>query len=243
MAKKKAKTPTPPRTAQGPKKRGGPPSGRVTPGTKWLPIVLAVLGAGVLAAVAVALTSGGGGGSSDSVRSAMEAAGCTYEEAEPTAPKDKVNFHADVPSLDTKIDWSTDPPSAGSHYGLWAIWNFYREPVNPRLVAHNLEHGAVAIWWGPKVPAETVDRLEAFYREKPEAMIGTPYAMLGDKIALTSWTGDPARYYKNGHYGTGHIAVCSDFDEGAFRTFRDAYRGEGPEGVPISASQPGSGPG
>jgi hypothetical protein len=66
---------------------------------------------------------------------------------------------------------------------------------------------------------------------------------LGDKIVLTAWTGDPARYYKSGHYGMGHIATCTEFDQDAFEAFRDAYRGDGPEGVPVSASEPGSGPG
>ena len=32
------------------------------------------------------------------------------------------------------------------------------------------------IWWGPKVPTSTVDQLEAFYRESPNSMLGTPIA-------------------------------------------------------------------
>ena len=30
------------------------------------------------------------------------------------------------------------------------------EPVNPRMVVHNEEHGGVVLWWGPKVPPATV---------------------------------------------------------------------------------------
>ena len=107
---------------------------------------------------------------------------------------------------------------------------------------HNLEHGAVVIWWGPKVPQSTVDRLEAFYREEPDSMFGTPIAGLGNKIALTAWTGEPGQYYRKGNYGTGHIATCTKFDEKAFEAFRSAYRGKGPEGVPGSSNTPGSGP-
>ena len=33
------------------------------------------------------------------------------------------------------------------------------------VVVHNEEHGAVVIWWGPKVPASTVAKLQAFYNE------------------------------------------------------------------------------
>ena len=98
------------------------------------------------------------------------------------------------------------------------------------------------IWWGPKVPSSTVDQLEAFYNQQPDGMFGTPYAELGNKIALTAWTGDPSRYYIKHYYGIGHIAICSTFDQKAFAAFRSAYRGKGPEGVPLSADKPGMGP-
>ena len=92
------------------------------------------------------------------------------------------------------------------------------------------------------MPSSTVDQLESFYNEEPDGVFGTPYAELGNKIALTAWTGDTTRYYKNHYYGMGHIAICSTFDKKAFTAFRDAYRGKGPEGVPLSSDAPGSGP-
>jgi len=94
--------------------------------------------------------------------------------------------------LTTKVKWSTFPPSGGSHYPLWAVWGFYTQPVNPRQVVHNLEHGGVVLWWGPKVPESTVSRLRAFYNQSPTGMFGTPLAGLGNKVAVSAWTGDPA---------------------------------------------------
>jgi hypothetical protein len=199
----------------------------------------------VVAGIVVATKSSGSSDSSSSVKAAMLAANCTYRDVAPIPPKkDKTNYHADVPKLTTPTKglWSTSPPSAGAHYGIWGVWGFYRQPVNPRQVVHNEEHGAVVLWFGPKVPKATVDQLEAFYQQQPDGMFGTPYAALGDKIALTAWTGDPAKYYRNGYYGIGHIAVCSHFDQKAFAAFRGAYRGKGPEGIPLSADQPGCGP-
>jgi hypothetical protein len=246
VAKKKARTPPPPRRVQAPKRRvdtrGGGALGSL-PRWTW------VVGAAVVAAIAVvaALAFGGGGssGSSDGAAiKALKAAGCTYKAVPPKPPKkNKTNYHADVPSetTPTKGLWSTFPPTAGAHYGLWAVWGFYRQPVNPREVVHNEEHGGMIIWWGPDVPASTVDQLEAFYQESPEGMLGTPIAGLGKKIALTAWTGDPAKYYRPS-YGMGHLAVCSSFDEKAFTAFRDAFRGKGPEGIPLSADAPGTGP-
>ena len=243
---KKPRTPRPPQRVQAPKRRvdtrKGSPFGAF-PRWGW-----AVAGAAVVALAAVAAFAFGGGSSGvseASVAKAMTSAGCTYKSVPPKPPrKNPTNYHADVPKLTTPTTnlWSTFPPSGGAHYGLWAVWGFYRQAVNPRQVVHNEEHGAVVIWWGPQVPSSTVDKLEAFYQQKPEGMFGTPIAGLGDKIALTAWTGDPSKYYRNGNHGIGHVAICSRFDQKAFATFRDAFRGKGPEGIPLSSDTPGSGP-
>jgi hypothetical protein len=238
---KKAKVPRPP--VQAPKRRTDSRSSPLATLPSWGWIAAAAVIAAAAAGIALAFTSGGSSTSTVAVRKAMLAAGCTYRDVAPLPPKrSATNYHADVPSLTTKVKGSTFPPSGGAHYGAWAVWGFYRQAVNPRQVVHNEEHGAVVIWWGPDVPSSTVDRLEGFYQQKPEAMFGTPIAGLGKKIALTSWTGDPKTYYRNGDHGMGHIAVCGSFDQKAFAAFRDAFRGKGPEGIPLSSDAPGMGP-
>ncbi len=247
---KKPRTPPPPRRVQAPKQRHAARQG-LDPARQRL-ILYGVAAAGIIGLVVVLIvlfaggkSSGDVGGSTDQdVAAAMRAAGCTFKSVPPLPPKQRVpsGFHLDVPKLDSKVKWATFPPSAGSHYPLWAVWGFYRDAVNPRQVVHNEEHGGVIIWWGPKVPASTVDKLQAFYNESPLGMLGTPIAGLGNKIALTAWTGDPARYYQDDYYGIGKISTCTRFDEKAFTTFRDAYRGHGPEGVPLSQDAPGTGP-
>jgi hypothetical protein len=248
---KKVRTPTPRPRQQGPQRRDSRP-GR---GQTFRPLgvdrrgLLAGIGVGALIGVlilVVVLTRGGGSSAPPrrpaAVVNALSAAGCTLREVNPLPPKDGKNYHNDVPTLTTKVKWSTFPPSGGGHYPLWAVWGFYREPVNPRLVVHNLEHGAVVIWWGEKVPKSTVDQLNRFYSESPDGMFGTPIAGLGNKIVLTAWTGQPSRYYQNGDYGLGQLATCSHFDQKAFAEFRDAFRGKGPEGIPLSLDKPGMGP-
>ena len=243
---KKARTPRAPRTVQAPKRRSNTRAGgpfESLPRWAWAVGAAVLVGLALVAAFAF---GGGSSGTSDAaVAKAMKSAGCSYTSRPPKPPKkNPTNYHADVPSLTTPTNnlWSTFPPSAGAHYGLWAVWGFYRQPVNPRQVVHNEEHGAVVLWWGPGVPSSTVDRLESFYQEKPEGMMGTPIAGLGKKIALSAWTGDPAKYYRNHYFGVGHVAICSSFNEKAFATFRDAFRGQGPEGIPLSSDTPGSGP-
>jgi Protein of unknown function (DUF3105) len=228
----KVKTPPPPRRVQAPKTRVDQSDERRTR--------LVLLGAAALGfvglAVAVALFAFGGGGSAD-VEQAVRDAGGTFKTVKsPFHESD----HSDVPTLQSKVTWNTDPPSNGMHYGGIGIWGFYDEPVNPRMVVHNLEHGGLAIWWGPDVPQETVDRLREWYADDPVSVIGTPYPKLGDKIALTAWTGNPSNYFENGNYGEGHIAIFPRFDEKAFDAFKDAFRGKGPEGIPMENNQPGT---
>jgi hypothetical protein len=266
----KPRTPKPPRPVQAPKRRDAAPSRTTGGGLSSVPN-WAWFAVGVAAVVIIAAAVGLSGGSKSSsqpstatVRTTMLAAGCTYQDVKPFPPRDKVNFHADVPTLTTPMTglWSTFPPAAGGHYAQWAVWGFYTTPVNPRQVVHNEEHGAVVIWWGPQVSAKTVNQLHSFYLEKVpggpgDGMFGTPLTSiagksLGNKVALTAWTGDPANYYritkvtlpdgttKNvGDYGIGHVAICPGFDQKAFTAFRDAFRGKGPEGIPLSSDEPG----
>jgi hypothetical protein len=167
------------------------------------------------------------GSASASVQSAMQTAGCTLKTARATSRQH-------VTSLTAKVKYNTDPPSNGKHYYSPAIWDFYTTPANPVQVVHNEEHGGVILWWGNKVPSSTVDQLRAFYTSSPNGMLGTPLASLGSKVAITAWTSPPAGL------GEGHAAVCPTFDEKAFKAFRDAYRGRGPERYPTNTETPGT---
>ena len=239
--KKKPKTPPAPRKVQAPKQRTDSSGGGLSNRT------MLYVAAGI---VVVALVAAGGffafAGSSSSgdkhVASLMKAAGCNYKTVKAYVPPGQ-GVH--VPSLTKKFPWNTDPPSNGQHYPVWAVWGFYNQPVNPRMVVHNEEHGGVILWWGTKVPASTVDQLRSFYNEQPDGTFGTPYAKLGSKVAISAWTGDPAKYTQNGYYGQGHLAICPRLDSAtlkAFEAFRKAYRGKGPEGIPLSLDEPGMGP-
>ncbi len=247
MAKKKPRTPPPPRV-QAPQRRSGS-SRKGAPaddvGLRHRSLLYGLAGAGFLGLIVVALVLALGGGKSGDPKQLgvdMTAAGCSFKTVAAFVPKGQGTH---VPSLTKKFPWNTSPPSNGQHYPEWAVWGFYKEPVNPRMVVHNEEHGGVVTWWGSKVPASTVSKLLAFYGEQPDGSFGTPYPQLGSKIAITAWTGDPSHYQHDGYYGQGHIAVCPNFTAAtkkAFEDFRNLYRGHGPEGIPLSADEPGDGP-
>lgn len=244
MAKKKPRTPPPPRRVQAPQVRKGTKQPAPDMGEWHRQILYAISGSGIVALIAVVLFIALGGSSVPSgkeVAKLMTAAGCTFSSNKIVVPGGRTH----ISRLSGAFPWTTSPPDGGAHYPRWAVWGFYTEPVNPRMVVHNEEHGGVIIWWGPKTPQATVGKLRAFYDEQPDGTFGTPYASFGSQIAITAWTGDTANYQRNGDYGTGHIAKCVDYTAAtkkAFDAFRNAYRGHGPEGVPLSADQPGMGP-
>ena len=254
MAKKKARTPLPPRPVQAPKARPGARQGGGAAGGGFADnlglgqrnALYAVSGAGIVAlivVVAIVALGGGGNAIADSqVATLLKTAGCTFRTVKGYVPKGQGTH---VNSLTAKLPWNTDPPSNGQHYPQWAVWGFYTQAVNPRMVVHDEEHGGVIYWWGPQVPAATVTQLRALYNEQPVGTFGTPYAGLGAKIAITAWTGNPSTYQQNGDYGQGHIGICTRYTAAthtAFQAFRKAYRGHGPEGIPLSADHPGMGP-
>ena len=242
---KKTRTPPPPRQVQAPKVRTGS-NGRAPAGDEGRrKLMLYGFGASGIVALGVVILlilllggHGKSGGTSDaSIGKTMRAAGFSYS-SNPIKPPPAGQIH--LAKLTDKVsDWTTDPPDGGQHYYTPAPFNFYDDAVPPKIVVHNQEHGGMIIWYGPKISAATKDQLRSFWQQSSDGILATPYAPLGDKIALTAWTGDPARYQRNGYWGEGHIAVGKRFDQKAFAAFRDAFRGKGPERFPLSQMTPG----
>jgi hypothetical protein len=210
---KKTRTPPPPRV-QAPRRRetvAAPADVR-----RQRTILFALAGSGVVLLAAVVLFLVLARDSGPDVAAAMTAAGCTYR----TFPSEGRNHVA----LDAKVDYKTFPPTSGPHYGLPAIWDIYDRPINELQAVHNLEHGGVIIQYGDEVPQAQIDRIGQFYRDDPNGMIVAPLPGLNAQIALTAWT---------------RMSKCAAFDENAFKTFRDAYRGRGPERFSVDDLQPG----
>jgi hypothetical protein len=186
------------------------------------------------------LAFGRGGGTSRpgvaAVAAAMRSAGCTLRSyAVPAPPGGRILLG----SRTARIRWPTSPPSAGRHFATGSVLAFYGQPLQPAPIVKNLENGVVVIWYGRRIAPSFLHRLEGFYQESPDGLLASPYAGLGRSAALAAWTGDPGRYGKDGYWGEGHLAVCPAFDARAFRTFRDAFRAQGPRRMPLSALQPG----
>jgi hypothetical protein len=206
---KKSRTPPPPkRPVQSPKQRTAPRDERRNR------LILYALGASgfvILAIVVAAFAFAGGGGNGGSSASdavaALRQAGCTYQN-----PTSQGRDH--VEDLPADFRPNSTPRSSGPHSNQTIIYGSYTEPVPELNAVHNLEHGAVIIWYGPDVPESTVDQINEFYNGDPNGLIVAQHPQLGDEIALVSWT---------------HVARCPEFDENAANRFIEQFGFKGPE--------------
>ena len=190
----------------------------------------------ILAVVAFVVFGSGGSGPGDA-RAALEAAGCTLELADAPA---NVSDHSDVrsPDMDVKA-WNTDPPTAGPHFGVPALFGAYDEALQQARVVNNLEHGGVYIQYGSEVPEATVAELRGFYEDHQNGTLLAPLPRLGKTIALGAWV-TPGETGEGAGRGTGVLAKCTEFDREAFAAYFDAYQFKGPERFPPDALAPGS---
>ena len=233
--KKKSRVPTPPRPVQAPSRRVQAPQRRVehrTPGAGrsrlWLVALAAAI---VIAAVGVGIAMAFRGGSSP-LANGVDGA-CLRQTFPPMGRQH-------VSTLKKTFEYNSFPPTSGPHYPVTAVYNVYDQPLPEIRLVHNLEHGAIVVQYGSKVPKSTIQAIVAWYAKSPLGMIVAPLpteeihakapADADSKIYLTAWT---------------HVASCSSFDEAAFTRFRDDYRnpkGDAPEtpNYPISLLQPGS---
>jgi hypothetical protein len=145
-------------------------------------------------------------------------------------------LHTPAPCVE--IDYSTNPPCTGTHYGTWAAYRVYDEPIPRGFWVHNLEHGAVAVLYSCSDCADeveaAVDMLEAAGSDPACAARGSP-------SRLTLLTPDPRLETRWAASSWGYTLTADCFEPEVFRAFIDAHRGLGPEAVcgdGLDVSQP-----
>lgn len=122
--------------------------------------------------------------------------------------------------------YNSFPPTSGPSFEKPLVWDAYDEPVSQFRVVHNLLHGGVAVQYGDRVSAETVERLRAWYEADPDGMVLAPLPGLDRRIALSAWT---------------RLATCEAFGERQFTSFRAQHRFNGPERPPRESMRRGRG--
>lgn len=127
----------------------------------------------------------------------------------------------------TKVDYHTNPPTSGPHYGVPANWGIYDHEIPDEAVMHNLEHGGIWITYKSDVQEAAKKRLEEITRGSNKVIM-TPRSKNDSAVALVSW----GRIYRP------VLSAGGDFDEEVVKNFILKYRNTGPEKL-VPESAPG----
>lgn len=206
MARKVRTPPPPKRAVQAPKLRTTPRDD-----SRNRKILYAIGASGFLMLALVVgffvLAGNGNGNSSESAIETLRAAGWTYQHT-------KSQGRQHVPGHTKSFKYNTVPATSGEHSNQTVIYGAYDEPISELNYVHNLEHGAVGMFYGPGVPQETIAAMQEYYAKDPNGLILAPDARLGDQVALTAWT---------------QIAKGKNFTDEVADAFVKAFGFKGPE--------------
>jgi hypothetical protein len=130
----------------------------------------------------------------------------------------------------TPVTYETNPPTSGDHNATNIADGAYLTPLsddtssspNVRNFVHSMEHGRIEIHYSPDLPEEQQLALKGVFDEDPGGMILIPDPNMPYAVAVTAWT---------------QLVGCPSYDPldlDVIRNFRDTYRGNGPEQIPIN---------
>jgi len=91
-----------------------------------------------------------------------------------------------------RVIYTFNPPTSGNHWASTAQWGFYKtNPPADEKIIHNLEHGAVIVWYNPdKVSEDEYNQLFALYQQMSQDEFRTMLVVrpnLDTKVAMSSW--------------------------------------------------------
>jgi hypothetical protein len=133
--------------------------------------------------------------------------------------------HVDI---GTPVEYNSNPPSSGPHYGIWAAFKSYEKPVDRRYYVHSMEHGAVVFAYRcddgggcPEIAAALQGVIDSLPPDPLCASQGarlrailTPDPLLDVPIAAASW-------------GWTYKADCIDIP--SLKSFATEHYAAGPE--------------
>ena len=149
---------------------------------------------------------------------AAKAAGCELRLDLP----DEGNRH--IEPSDDPPKYKTSPPASGDHVvpPRQQADGAYLENPGDIFTVHSLEHGRVTIQYSPDLPESEQLELKGVFDEDPSGMLFFPNDEMPYAVAITGWT---------------QLMGCDTYEGAAtldaIRDFRDIYRGQGPEDVPV----------
>jgi hypothetical protein len=135
-------------------------------------------------------------------------------------------------SIGTPVQYDTNPPCAGDHWPVWAVWGTHMDPVPAEYFVHNLEHGGIVLLYNcPQGCPDLLLALQCFVQQQPVDPIcsGTGvdnrYVISPDPDLDGTWSAAAWGYYIKStamcidpnalsdfvaaHYGNGREALCA----------------------------------
>ncbi len=123
------------------------------------------------------------------------------------------------------ITYATNPPTSGEHYPIWAAYTTYDYPVPLGFLVHDLEHGAVVIFYNcPDGCAGDLSALQDYLDGRPADPTCT--AAVHHRIVVTP---DPDLDVRFAASAWGWALRSDCFDLGALDAFIDAHYAGAPE--------------
>jgi hypothetical protein len=140
----------------------------------------------------------------------------------------------------THVDYATNPPSGGDHWGVWAAFASYDVPVPREMYVHDMEHGGLILLHKcdgacPDVLAALAEAKDAVAGDPlclqipdgpTERVVTTPDPLLDTPIAIAAW-------------GATYTATCIDVP--SLRDFAKAHYGHGSETLCAQGQYSGNG--
>jgi len=151
------------------------------------------------------------------LQAAAKAANCELRLNLPDEGNTHITKESQIP------DYGTNPPTSGNHNPEQLADGAYAVMPQPWYFVHSLEHGRIEIQYSPKLPESDQLALKGVFDESPDGMLMFPNTEMPYEVAATAWT---------------QLLGCKTYEGratlDAIRDFRDTYRGQGPEPLPIT---------
>jgi hypothetical protein len=123
--------------------------------------------------------------------------------------------------------YSSNPPSSGDHYGAWADFIEYTQPIPRGNWVHSLEHGAIAVLYNCSDCEDELQAARDWIETLPEDPSCVPY----QRLRRVLMTPDPLLDVRWAAAAWGFTLRSDCFEAEAFDAFAREHAGRGPEDI------------
>lgn len=113
------------------------------------------------------------------------------KDRKPSGPKPGIYYEAQsrdhIASGATHLDYNSNPPTGGWHYGTPAQTGIYDKELPDEQIIHNLEHSHVWISYRSDLDKDSIEKLADLAKKYGPKIIMTPRSKNDSPVALAAW--------------------------------------------------------